>query len=166
MKSYSAIATREGSWWVVDVTDVGVTQGRNAREAERMAVDLVALMLDVPTEEVSVNVEFVLGGELATEVKQVKQAQRQAEKVQEQAADKSRAVVRRVLAAGLSKQDAARVLGVSAQRISQLAPEVVQKNPGSGKTREPLKQAKDKQPRSTSAVKRMPTADRSRARRG
>ncbi|WP_440900429.1 hypothetical protein [Actinosynnema sp.] len=125
MKSYSATATREGRWWVVEVAGVGVTQGRTTREAERMAADLVAITLDVSAEEVSVDITFQLGGDLAAEVEHVKQAQREAERAQEQAADKSRAVVRRVLAAGLSKQDAARILGVSAQRISQLAPGTV-----------------------------------------
>ncbi len=110
---------------MVEVAGVGVTQGRTTREAERMAADLVAITLDVSAEEVSVDITFQLGGDLAAEVEHVKQAQREAERAQEQAADKSRAVVRRVLAAGLSKQDAARILGVSAQRISQLAPGTV-----------------------------------------
>lgn len=122
MKTYTATATREGHWWVVDVPGVGVTQGRTTREAERMAVDLVAVMSGVPIDGVSVTVEFRLVGALADEVRSAKQAQSDAEKAQRRAADLSRAAVRQVLAAGLSKQDAARVLGLSAQRISQLVP--------------------------------------------
>ena len=68
MKTYNATATREGRWWVVDVPDIGVTQGRTTREAERMAVDLVAIMLDISVEQVSVNVDFQLSDELANEV--------------------------------------------------------------------------------------------------
>lgn len=120
---HSATATREGRWWVVDVPGVGVTQGRTTREAERMAADLVAVMLGVPAEEVSISVDFRLAGELAEEVRSAKQAQRDAETAQRQAADRSRKAVRRVLAAGLSRQDAARVLGISAQRVSQLVPD-------------------------------------------
>jgi DNA-directed RNA polymerase specialized sigma24 family protein len=144
MRSYDATATREGRWWVVDVSGIGVTQGRTTREAERMAVDLVAVMLDVPAEQVAVEIDFRLGGELAAEVRDVKQAQREAEEAQRQAADKSRTAVRHVLAAGLSKQDAARVLGISAQRVSQLAP-------GVAKTRVTAKTARTRQ---TSQAKR------------
>lgn len=120
MTAYQATATREGRWWVVDVPGVGVTQGRTTREAERMAADLVSVMLEVPAEEVAVEVEFRLGGELADEVRGAKQAQHEAAEAQRRAAERSRGALRRVLAAGLSKQDAARVLGISAQRVSQL----------------------------------------------
>jgi hypothetical protein len=58
MKTYRATASREGRWWVVDVPGIGATQGRTTREAERMAVDLVVVMLDVSAEEVSVSVDF------------------------------------------------------------------------------------------------------------
>lgn len=123
MRTYNATATREGRWWVVDVPGVGVTQGRTTREAERMAADLVAVMVGVPAEEVSISVDFRLADELADEVCSAKQAQRDAEAAQTQAAERFRKAVRRVLAAGLSKQDTARVLGISAQRVSQLVPD-------------------------------------------
>ena len=122
MKTYSATATREGRWWIVDVPDIGVTQGRSTREAERMAADLVAIMLGIPVEQVSVNVNFRLGDELTNEIRIARQAQKDADKAQRHAADQSRTAIRHILAAGLSKQDAARVLGISAQRVSQLAP--------------------------------------------
>lgn len=74
-------------------------------------------------DEVSISVDFRLADELADEVCSAKQAQRDAEAAQTQAADRFRKAVRRVLAAGLSKQDTARVLGISAQRVSQLVPD-------------------------------------------
>ena len=77
MKTYNATATREGRWWIVDVPDIGVTQGRTTREAERMAADLVAIMLDIPVEQVTVNVTFRLSDELTNEVHIARQAQKQ-----------------------------------------------------------------------------------------
>jgi hypothetical protein len=127
MKTYNATATREGRWWVVEVPEIGVTQGRTTREAERMAADLVAIMLDTSVEQVSVNVNFRLSDELTNEVRIARQAQKDADKAQRDAADRSRAAIRHILATGLSKQDAARVLGISAQRVSQLAPGPQQK---------------------------------------
>lgn len=120
MKTYSATATREGLWWVVEVDGVGATQGRTTAEAQRMAADLVAVMEDVPVAEVTVDVTFVPPGDLAAEVQEARRATQQAAAEQRRAADLVRQAVQHILAAGLSKQDAARILKVAPQRISQL----------------------------------------------
>jgi hypothetical protein len=120
VRTYQATATREGRWWVVDVPGVGVTQGRTTREAERMAADLVSVMLEVPAGGGCRRGGVSPGAESAEEVRGAKQAQHEAVEAQRRAAERSRGALRHVLAAGLSKQDAARVLGISAQRVSQL----------------------------------------------
>ena len=120
MKTYTATARREGRWWVVEVDGVGTTQGRSTSEAQRMATDLVAVMENVPLDDVDVEIEFVLPGELGEEVRNAKQETRAAEQAQRSAAEKVRQVVAHILGDGMSKQDAARILGVSPQRISQL----------------------------------------------
>ncbi len=120
MKTYPATARREGKWWVVEVDGVGATQGRSTAEAQRMAADLVAIMEDVPLDGIDVEIEFELPGELGDEVKRAKQETRAAEQAQRSAAEKIRRAVTHILSNGMSKQDAARILGVSPQRISQL----------------------------------------------
>ncbi|WP_084144686.1 hypothetical protein [Amycolatopsis jejuensis] len=120
MKTYTATATREGGWWIVEADGIGTTQGRTTAEAQRMAVDMVALMEDVDPSEVTVDVTFVPPGGLADEVREAREATRHAAEAQEQAGRKTRAAVHRLLAAGMSKQDAARILRVAPQRISQL----------------------------------------------
>lgn len=120
MSTHTARAVREGRWWVVHVDGVGVTQGRSTAEAQRMAADLVAVMTDVPEDEIDVEVEFVLAGELGDEVEAARAQARAADQAQRKAAQQVRDVVRHILAAGMSKQDAARILRVSPQRISQL----------------------------------------------
>ncbi|MGQ0841553.1 hypothetical protein [Actinokineospora sp.] len=120
MTTYRASARREGKWWVVDVTGVGVTQARSTAEAVRMATDLVSAMDGIPLDEVDVQVEFELPGELGDEVKRARQDSRDAERAQRNAAENIRRAVAHILGAGMSKQDAARILGVSPQRISQL----------------------------------------------
>jgi hypothetical protein len=122
MINYDAVATREGKWWVVQVKGVGTTQGRSTSEAERMAVDLVVAMREVPAEDVTVNVEFAAPTKLASEVSQAREQTRLAADAQRQAADMSRKAVLKLLAAGLNRRDAAKVMGVAPQRISQLAP--------------------------------------------
>jgi DNA-directed RNA polymerase specialized sigma subunit len=120
MKTYRATAHREDKWWVVEVHGVGTTQGRSTAEAQRMATDLVAVMEEIPLDELSVQIEFELPGSLGDEIKCARQETRQAEQAQRSAAEKVRRVVAHLLSSGMSKQDAARILGVSAQRISQL----------------------------------------------
>jgi hypothetical protein len=121
MTTYRAQARREDRWWVVEVHGVGTTQGRTTAEAQRMAVDLVAVMEQVPLDEVIVEIEFELPGALGEEIKRARQDTREAELAQRRAAENARRAVAHLLESGLSKQDAARILGVSAQRISQLA---------------------------------------------
>ncbi|WP_370945488.1 hypothetical protein AB5J62_41290 [Amycolatopsis sp. cg5] len=120
MKTYQATARREGKWWVVEVDGVGVTQGRSTAEAHRMAVDLVEIMEEIPHDEIEVRIEFEIPGALGDEVKSARQATREADLAQRKAADQTRLAVGRLLGSGLSKQDAARILRVSPQRISQL----------------------------------------------
>lgn len=43
MNTYTAVVSREGRWWIVDVDGVGTTQARNLTEAQEMAVDLIAI---------------------------------------------------------------------------------------------------------------------------
>lgn len=61
-------AAREDSWWIVEVEGpgairVGATQGRTQAEAQRMADDLAAAMLDVPVGDVRVEVDFLPSGD-------------------------------------------------------------------------------------------------------
>lgn len=122
--TFSAVATREGKWWVVDVDGVGVTQGRTVREAEEMATDLVTAMRGLKAGEFTVAIEYRLPGADGQKVAEARQAQLAAVAAQKGAAQKIRAVLGTMLAAGLSKRDAAQVLGVSPQRVSQLSAEV------------------------------------------
>jgi hypothetical protein len=121
VKQFSATANREnGRWWVVDVEGVGVTQGRTTVEAERMASGLIEALLDLPPAEFTVDVIFYPPGELAEQVREARAETERAAEAQRRAAEKSRAAVRSLLDAGMSKQDAARILKVAPQRISQL----------------------------------------------
>ena len=120
MKKFGAVATREGKWWVVEVDGVGATQGRTTAEAQEMAEDLVTAMVEIAPAEFVVDIVYRLPGELALEFEDARRQQRLAEDAQLNAATASRKLVQHMLAAGLSKRDAARVLGLSPQRISQL----------------------------------------------
>lgn len=121
MKTFNAVATREGKWWVVEVEGVGTTQGRTTDEAEFMAGDLVVAMRQLDPSEFEVDVTFELPGGGDKQVAEAREAQRAATVAMEGAAAKIRAALGVVLAAGISKKDAARLLKVSPQRVTQLS---------------------------------------------
>jgi hypothetical protein len=118
--TYEARVVREGSWWVADVVGVGATQGRNLDEVRRMVVDLVASMEDVPAESFSVKLDIEVPG-VTEKVSLARQLVDQAARVQQEAAANSRLVVGELRQRGLSVGDVAKVLGVSPQRVSQIA---------------------------------------------
>ena len=120
VKTYSAMARRERQWWVVEVEGVGTTQARSTTEAHRMAADLVAVVDCVEIEDIRVEIEYELPGALGDEVRRARAETRAAELATRNAAEKIRQVVARIVMNGMSQQDAARIIGVSAQRINQL----------------------------------------------
>jgi hypothetical protein len=53
---YRARAHREGSYWVIEVEGVGVTQAKRVDQVGPVARDLVAALLDVDAVDVEVEV--------------------------------------------------------------------------------------------------------------
>jgi len=59
MQSYEALAAREGKWWMIAVPEIGgLTQARRRSEVELMARELIAITVDIPVDDVHVDVEF------------------------------------------------------------------------------------------------------------
>lgn len=121
MKKHEATATREGRFWVIDVPGVGVTQGRTVAEAREMTRDLIAVMTDVPVKDVDVDIAFKVGDISPSDVQGARRAVVEAAKAQEHAAQVSRQMVAKLRSAGVSGRDVAGILGISPQRVSQLA---------------------------------------------
>lgn len=123
MTKFHATARREGRWWVVEVDGVGVTQGHNLSQARSMAVDLIVAMRELPERDVVVNLDIDLPGTLTAQVEDARHRTAEAARAQTAAAVAMREVAARLRTeAGLIGKDAALVLGVSEQRVSQLAP--------------------------------------------
>lgn len=121
MNRYTAVVTREGRGWVVDVVGVGATQARNLAEAQDMAIDLIAITRQMPASAIVVDLRTQLDPDLDAEVRQARAAIEELEQRQQSVASASRSVARKLVrSAGLTGRDAAVVLGVSPQRVSQL----------------------------------------------
>lgn len=106
-----------GTWLVnVPATPGAHTFGRSLGEAKRHGIEMVALWFDLEREQFEVDWDIRLG-DVATTVKQARNAMAHAE------SDRQRRdqAVRALSEAGISYRDIAELLGLSHQRVAQIA---------------------------------------------
>ncbi|WP_181012141.1 MULTISPECIES: type II toxin-antitoxin system HicB family antitoxin [unclassified Streptomyces] len=134
MTTYKATAERQGRFWVVridglPVGEQNVTQGLTWTEAHENARELVSLVLDVEDDPAAYIVDLVPADPAMFEV--VQEADQADTAVQE--AEKRRRVAmtraaQTLVGLGLTQAEAGRMLGVTHQRIAQLAPKAPNKS--------------------------------------
>ncbi len=120
-KTYEVVAKRWRRGWELHVTGIGVTQSRSLADAEAMVRDYVSLDLDVPEDSFDVRITPEVGNGVDQKVKQIQEEVDAAAQAQRRAAEGSRALVSELKGLGLSGKDMAAVLGITPQRVSQLA---------------------------------------------
>jgi len=110
---------REGAYWLVRIDGTGgLTQARRYGEVETMAREYVALVEDVPIDQVSIGGITVQG---ASEVlAQAVAERRQAQALEATANMKIREVARKLRAKSVPLAEIGQILGVSHQRAHQL----------------------------------------------
>lgn len=124
MHEYKVGVERDGRWWMIYVPEIeGVTQARRVDEIEEMARSLIAVSTDTPLAEIAVHVVCikVSGVDIAESANRVEELRRQADDLQAQAAEAAKQFARALTREGVPVRDAATLLHVSPQRISQLA---------------------------------------------
>lgn len=129
MTKYSAVCRRAGSWWAISVPELkGVhTQARRLDQVAAMAQEAIALMLDVDPATIQIEVRPELP-DTATRALDARRTAREADQAAEQA---TAIAVRALLGDGYTVRDAGALLGLSPQRISQIAS---RENPTSAST--------------------------------
>lgn len=122
MKRYTVRARRVGGWWALDVEGVrgAHTQVRRIDQAEEMAREAIAGILDVAQTAFEVVVAPEVPADARTAVIQASRARLEAAQAQEAAAKLTQEAARRLVETGLTVRDAGMLLGVSHQRIAQL----------------------------------------------
>ena len=124
-QTYRAVAVRDGRWWFLQVPgEQGVfTQVRRLDQAEAMLREVIGLMRKVPEDSFDVVVEPDLSsiGELRPVIERAIQEREHAAVAQESASAAIREAVAQIRASGFTTRDAGALVGVSPQRISQLA---------------------------------------------
>jgi hypothetical protein len=121
--TYEVVARRAGAWWALEVPSVpGVfTQVKRLDQAGAVAAEAIALMRKMPVSKVRTRVVVKLPDDLERKADDVKRLQEAAHVAAVTAAAESRALVSAMRKAGLSTRDVGQVLGVSHQRVAQLA---------------------------------------------
>lgn len=122
MKRYIVRARRIGRWWALDVEGVpgAHTQVRRIDQAEDMAREAIAGVLDIPPASFVILVAPEVPAHVRTMVDKATKARSAAAQAQDAAAQLTRGAARRLVQEGLTVRDAGALLGVSHQRIAQL----------------------------------------------
>jgi DNA-directed RNA polymerase specialized sigma subunit len=121
-KTFHAEVTRDGKFWLVWVHEIDrSTQALRYKDVEAMARDLVEIMTELSSDEYQLELTVHLPTSVADHQARAEVLREEARRKQAEAAAENRAAVRELLAMGLSQREAGDVLGVSFQRVSQLA---------------------------------------------
>jgi len=127
MTTYTATATRSGTWWAIEVTSglphdmLGVTQARRLSELERVTKDVIVDLTEIDRASIEVDIQVDVPSELARLIELYNQADDLEAAARTQAATDRSAAAAGLLKEHLTMREAAQLLGISHQRIKQLA---------------------------------------------
>ena len=123
MTELTALATRWGKWWSVEVPQIkGLhTQARRLDQIPAMVLDAAAGLTGRPESDFAVTIVPQLDEEHASLIDAVKLARSSLAEAQATAAATNREVVARLRGEGLTARDIAALLGISPQRAAALA---------------------------------------------
>jgi predicted RNase H-like HicB family nuclease len=118
----AAKVVRSGGWWAIEVPEVpGVySQAKRLDQVPDVVADAVATMLDIEPEGVEVSIKPRLREDVRRDVEEAKRLSRAAREDEVAASAQMRRAVADVIAEGLTVRDAATLLSISPQRVSQL----------------------------------------------
>jgi DNA-directed RNA polymerase specialized sigma subunit len=118
-----ARAERQEDGWLIDVPSLGNFKTTSKRLDK--ATEQIKILAEKTTGEskcdIIVKVEAVMPG-IICDIESAQQKMKQAAKLQEEASNEIRDVVSRMRDEGLTMRDIAILLGVTPQRVAQLAP--------------------------------------------
>ena len=120
---YTAVIVRdENGYWFVDFPDVPGchTQGRTLRAARERMRDALALFVD-DADTAQIVEDLKLPGDALGAVRRSAELRAEATEAQRESQVATRDAARSLLEAGLTLRDAGEVLGLSYQRVHQLA---------------------------------------------
>jgi hypothetical protein len=124
--TYRVVATREDTHWLADVPELqgAHTYARSLPALDQSVREVIVLAADLPDEampDLVIDYDYHTGDpELDTTTMEVRRLRREADELAATAAARTGYAAARLVARGLSVRDAAALLGISPQRVSQL----------------------------------------------
>jgi DNA-binding CsgD family transcriptional regulator len=125
-RGYRVVVTREDGHWLADVPELqgAHTYARNLPTLDQVVREVIVLAANLPDEampELVIDYDYHTGDpDLDTATMEVRRLRRQADEIATTAAARTEQAAVRLVASGLSVRDAAALLGISPQRVSQL----------------------------------------------
>jgi predicted RNase H-like HicB family nuclease len=124
-KTFTARCTRAGGWWAISVpaADGLWTQAKRLDQIEAMAREAIGAVLDLDDDQIEVRVEVDLDDPALDEtVENVRHLRAEAERLRHEASQQMAEAVHLLRdKADLPMRDVAKLLGVSHQRVGQIA---------------------------------------------
>ncbi|HTQ22426.1 HicB family toxin-antitoxin system [Mycobacterium sp.] len=124
MAEYKIEITRDGRWWMVHIPEFdGLTQARRLSEAELMGREWIAVSTGTPINDIAVHVAgiYIDGVDVRKGASEVSILRHQAATAEQAAQAAAGSFAKRLTGSGIPVRDIATLLGVSPQRVSQLA---------------------------------------------
>jgi hypothetical protein len=121
--TYRVTTSRDGRWWLLRVPQLDiVTQARRLSGADATSRDLIALWLRIERDAFDLEIAPAVGDEgLDRLISETAQARASAARASSRASALTDQAVDRLVAKGIPLRDVGEMLGISHQRVAQLA---------------------------------------------
>lgn len=121
VRTLEATAYKEGKWWMVSIPEIdGLTQCKTIEKIPEQAADLAAVILDVPADQVAVNVAYTLPEDAKAASESWHQAQGQLAAAKANVDARLAELARTLKGQGYTLKDIGAITGYTFQRIAQI----------------------------------------------
>lgn len=121
VRTLEATAYKEGKWWMVSIPEIdGLTQCKTIEKIPEQAADLAAVILDVPADQVAVNVAYTLPEDAEAANESWHQAQGQLAAAKANVDARLADLARTLKGQGYTLKDIGAITGYTFQRIAQI----------------------------------------------
>lgn len=125
MSHYTVTAERSGKWWTLQCVEVpgAISQVQRLDQADGTIREAIAWVADVPDEEIDVELQVVLPTSVVGHLEAARSLREESAAFNTRAAEQTRAAVGELHSAQLTYREIGFALGISYQRVAQLATE-------------------------------------------
>ncbi|MFE1514045.1 hypothetical protein ACFWIF_04320 [Corynebacterium bovis] len=117
----NATVERDGHWWVICVPEYDILgQAAHISEVEAVAREITALWLDIDESDITVSVTPIIPDSVKNQLACADEHSKKSKEIASQATHLRRAAVQSLLDTGMTRTDAAFLLGISRQRVAQI----------------------------------------------